>query len=158
MFNLFLNQFQSNNRRSRRTSVANYIETCEPRTLLSAASHVPVAVSVEHVHQPAAHAPIHVASLANFNGDWQTSAGSVLHFTQSGRSVSGTQTAFGTAVANFSGKVHGKKLIGELTSIGIDAHSQIKVHLTDATHFAGKRHFFINGASQGTQPIIGAKN
>jgi hypothetical protein len=157
MFQFLLNRMEPRRRRTQRTAIGHGIETYELRTLLSATSAVAAEVCVEHVNHPAPATPIHVASLANFNGDWQIAAGSALHFTQSGGVVTGTQTVLSTTVANFSGQVHGRKLTGDLTSIGIDAHSTIKVKLTDATHFTGKRHFFVNGASHGTQPITGVQ-
>lgn len=151
------NWFKQPTRRHVRTSMAMGIETCEARTLLSAASPIPAEVAVEHVHHQEAHAKLQFASLANYDGNWQLTAGTALNLNQVGNTVTGTQTVLGLTVGNFNGEVHGKKLKGELVGIGVDAHSTIKVKLTDANHFAGKRHFFINGASEGTQPIVGVK-
>ncbi|MFO1021681.1 MAG: hypothetical protein U0903_13435 [Planctomycetales bacterium] len=98
------------------------------------------------------------ASPANYNGNWQIAAGNFLKLTQNGTTVTGTNTVLNVIVANVSGEVHGKKLIATITSIGIDAKSTIKVHQTDATHFTGKRHYFINGQNEGVKTITGVKN
>lgn len=158
MFRAILNRFKPATRRSRRQPMAFGIETYEARTLLSATSAIAAEVSVEHVHHHHDHTAIQLASAANYDGHWQLSAGIALDLDQAGSSVTGTQSVLGVTAANFTGHVHGKKLIGELIAINVDAHSTIKVHLTDANHFAGKRHFFVNGASEGTQPFTGVRS
>lgn len=140
--------FSPSRRRNSGTRLGSHAETCEQRTLLSAHS-VAAEISMEHV--PAK------ASPANYNGNWQIAAANVLKLTQNGTSVTGTNTLANTTVGNVSGEVHGKKLIATITSIGIDAKSTIKVHLTDATHFTGKRHYFINGQNEGVKVITGVK-
>ncbi|MCA9096311.1 MAG: hypothetical protein KDA68_22685 [Planctomycetaceae bacterium] len=138
-------------RRRISTNLAETSDSFESRLLLSAAGPVAADVNLlrQHVNQ--------TSSLANFSGNWKIDANAVFHFTQNGNVLSGTETFANTTVANFTGTIHGQKFKGDLVTIGLNAHSIIKAHLTDPTHFTGKRHYFFLGDNLGIYPINGNK-
>jgi len=157
------------NLRRRSTSVlANSVEACEVRMLLSAGAIYPLEVPVSQVESSSiAEAPSPSASSSDYSGTWMMGTGGTLILSLSGDpsapKAKGTFTNPYFSGAKFKGKITGTELEGVIrgrATLGAQtgrSRIELSVHLTDSTHFSGTTHAIFKGNDFGVGPITGTK-